>query len=96
MEIPEFAIAIMTFIVCILAITACSIGIKAYNKNKEYKEKNKPNDGFLVFNLVVSIIIACVALFVIILNIKNKYYRMKSDKIAKDALIAAEIKKMMK
>ncbi len=72
MEVPEIVIAILALIACVFSIATGSIGIKAFNMNNEYKEKNKPNFGFIVFNLVISIIIACVALFDIILILKNK------------------------
>ncbi len=72
MEVPEIVIAILALIACVLSIATGSIGIKALNMNKEYRDKNKPNFGFILFNLIIAIIIACVALFDIILIIKNK------------------------
>lgn len=72
MEIPEIVIAILALIACVFSIATGSIGIHALNSNNTYKDEHKPNFGFIVFNLVIAIIIACVALFDIILIIKNK------------------------
>ena len=72
MEIPEIVIAILALIACAFSITTGAIGINAFNLNKTYKDEHKPNFGFMLFNLVIAIVVACVALFDIILIVKNK------------------------
>ncbi len=68
----EIILAALCLILGIFATASASIGIKAYNENKDYKEKNIKTFNFLVFCLVASIIILLVGGVDLGLIIKNK------------------------
>ena len=49
--------AVFLFIVCVISIATCSIGIQAYNDNPGYKNNHETNYKFLVYCLVGAIIV---------------------------------------
>ncbi len=73
----EIILASLCLVLGIFATASTSIGIKAYNENNEYKQKNKKTFNFLVFCLVCSLIILILAGTDLGLIIKNKIMAMK-------------------
>jgi uncharacterized membrane protein len=49
--------AVFLFIVCLVSIATCSIGIQAYNDNPGYKKNHMTNFHFLVICLIGGIIV---------------------------------------
>lgn len=73
----EIILAALCLILGIFATASTSIGIKAFNENSNYKEKNKKTFNFLIFCLVASLIILILAGGDLGLIIKNKIMRHK-------------------
>jgi hypothetical protein len=69
LESAEFIILIVVTIVCICSFISSIIGIKNINDLPEYKkEQAKSNEGFLILNLILSILgsIGCAILIIMI------------------------------
>jgi NADH:ubiquinone oxidoreductase subunit 5 (subunit L)/multisubunit Na+/H+ antiporter MnhA subunit len=69
-KIPGVLLVAM-IILMILSIAESSIGIKNFNKLPEYKEKNKSNSNYLIFNLSINILITIIIIIFIIYKIIN-------------------------
>jgi hypothetical protein len=73
----EIILASLCLLLGIFATASTSIGIKAYNENKDYKERNKKTFNFLIFCLVASLIILILSGTDLGLIIKNKVMALK-------------------
>jgi hypothetical protein len=73
----EIILASLCLVLGIFATASTSIGIKAYNENKDYKERNQKTFNFLVFCLVSSLVILILAGTDLGLIIKNKVMELK-------------------
>jgi hypothetical protein len=79
----EIILASLCLLLGIFATASTSIGIKAYNENNDYKERNRKTFNFLVFCLVCSLIILILAGTDLGLIIKNKVATIrKTNKLA--------------
>ncbi len=73
----EIILATLCLLLGVFATASTSIGIKAYNENKNYKKENIKTFNFLVFCLVASLIVLILAGTDLGLIIKNKIMAVK-------------------
>ncbi len=79
----EIILATLCLLLGVFATASTSIGIKAYNENKDYKNRNQKTYNFLVFCLIASLIVLILAGTDLGLIIKNKVMAVrKINKLA--------------
>ena len=67
-----YILIILVFSGSIFSISTSSIAIKAYNDNMKYKNMNKSNFSFIIFNLVFAIIVLILSIVGVYLKITDK------------------------
>jgi cell division protein FtsX len=67
-----YNLIIISFSGSIFSIATSSIAIKAYNDNMKYKNMNKSNFSFIIFNLVFAIIVLILSIVGVYLKITDK------------------------
>jgi hypothetical protein len=79
----EIILASLCLLLGVFATASTSIGIKAYNENKDYKTRNQKTFNFLVFCLIAALVILILAGTDLGLIIKNKIMTInKINKLA--------------
>ncbi len=73
----EIILSTLCLILGIFATASTAIGVKAYNENKDYKQKHYKTFQFLIFCLVASLVILILAGTDLGLIIKNKIVAIK-------------------
>ena len=71
MEIPPLYVILIVIVACIFSIASTSIGVQSFNDNPAYKESKKSNFGFLIVNLIVSIVVILLAFAALFLKLRE-------------------------
>ena len=70
MEIPSLYVILIVIVACIFSIASSAIGVQSFNDNPVYKESKKSNFGFVVVNLIVSIVVILLAFAALFLKLR--------------------------